>query len=613
MGVHVWWPLAFLALVPIIILLYFLKQNVKKKDFSAIMLWREVYRTVEATKPWEKLRNNILLILQIITILLFILALMGPWISSLGKEKALVVLVLDNSASMDTFYDDEKTRLDAAKETACKYVDSLTEGSSIYVISGNQQAVLELSNSQDKIEVKKCIRGIEQTALAGDLSASLGLVQSCVSQTEESQVVFFTDTVFDKGDLDAQVESFYSDVQNCSLDSVSYSVKEDKLLVLVQATNYGSEELTREVNLYGEDDQGIEELLEIAKMQIPAGETVSQYFELDAKSVQETSKALRAEFNEADALSGDNEAWCVLEEEQTSCVLLLTQSNLFIEKAFSNLSGVEVYRTSDLGVFDTEDGAGYDLYVFDGMVPEELPQTGNFLFFHCGDEQLFEASDSVEGTKLSILASDITNYTAEASFGVNASDTYDVPSWGTAFLKAEDKTAGFYGIYNGHRMAVFGFDLHDTDFGLQAEFPILISELSGYLLNGSLTEKTSYIAGESILIHGSSSGSDLTVFCPDGSSEKIPASEAAGSYLEKQQPGVYQVSQEQGDTGKEQRFAVQFPSGSESMVDSAQSMVSSQDASLGTVHSGAMELRNLFLIILMILMGVEWAIYVKSS
>ncbi len=613
MGVHVWWPLAFLALVPIIILLYFLKQNVKKKDFSAIMLWKEVYRTTEAAKPWEKLRKNLLMILQVITVLLFILALMGPWLSSIGSEKSLTVLVLDNSASMDTLYDGEKTRLEAAKDAACDYVDRLAEGSSIYVISGNQQAVLALSNSQDKIEAKKCIRSMEQTALAGDLSSTLGLVQSCVSQSEDSQIVFFTDTAFDKGDLSAQVENFYSDVTNCSLDSISYSVIEGKLLILAQVTNYGNEELAREVNLYGEDVQGNENLLEIADVQIPAGETSSVYFELDADQVQDVVKTLRAELNETDALSGDNEAWCVLEEEHTSRVLLLTQSNLFVEKAFDNLSGVEIYRTSDLGVFDTADGAGCDLYIFDGMIPEELPQTGNFMFFHCAAEEFFEASGSVEGTRLTILNSDVTYYTADASFGANASDVYDVPVWGTSFLQAGEQTAGFYGIYGGHRMAVLGFDLHETDFGLQAEFPILISELSGYLLDGGLTEKTSYVAGESILVHGISSGSDITVFSPDGSSETIPAGEAAGSYLEKQQPGVYRVSQEQGDAEKMQMFAVQFPSGSESMVESAQSMESAQDGAQGAGRVGAMELRNLFLIILLILMGAEWAIYAKTS
>ncbi len=613
MGVHVWWPLAFLALVPIIILLYFLKQNVKKKDFSAIMLWREVYRTTEATRPWEKLRNNLLLILQIITILLFILALMGPWLSSLGKEGTLTVLVLDNSASMGTLYDDDRTRLEAAKAAACDYVDSLAEKSTIYVISGNQQAVLEFSGSQDKADAKKCIQNIEQTFLAGDLSSSLGLVQSCASQAEEAQIVFFTDTAFDKGDLDAQVESFYNEAENCSLDSVSYSEREDTLLVLAQVTNYSEDALDREINLYGRNSQGEETLLDIAEVQISAKETASVYFELDSGNIPESVTSLRAQINEDDALAGDNEAWCVLEEEHTSRILLVTDSNLFVEKAFSNLTGTTVYRTSDLGVFDTADGDGYDLYIFDGMLPEELPRTGNYLFFRCSDASLFQTSGNVQSTRLSLLSSAVTNYTTDASFGVNSCDIYDVPSWGTVFLQAGDQAAGFYGTYNGHRMATLGFDLHETDFGLQAEFPILISELSGYLLDGGLTEKTSYVAGESILLYGNSSGSDLTVLSPDGSTEIIPAEEAAGTYLEKQQPGVYQVSQMQNEVQKEQRFAIQFPSGSESMVDSARSMISEGDSAPGTERVGAREFRNLFLIVLLILMGAEWAVYVRRS
>jgi hypothetical protein len=607
-GVHVWWPLAFLALVPIIILLYFLKQNVKKKDFSAIMLWREAYRTTEASKPWEKLRNNILLILQIITILLFILALMGPWLSSLGKEQTLAVLVLDNSASMDTSYEGEQTRLDAAKDAACAYVDALAEGSTIYVISGNQQAVLELSNSQDKTEAKKRIMELQQTALPGDLSVTLGLVQSCISQSEDADVVFFTDTALDVGDLDARVESFYSDVANCSVDSVSYSQKDQTLLVLVQVTNYGAESVTKEINLYGQDTQGEESLLEIAGIEIASGDTASVYFELDADTTQE-AVALRAELNEEDALSGDNEAWCVLQEEQTSRVLLLTTSNLFVEKAFSNLSGVEVYRTSDEGVFDTEEGAGYDLYIFDGMLPQTLPENGNFLFINCQAEGYFDVSGQVESTKISILDSEVTTYTADATFGVNASDVYELPGWATAFLQAGDQVAGFYGSYNGHRLATFGFDLHKTDFALQAEFPILISELSDYLLDGGLTEKVSYVTGESILLHGNSNASELTIYNPDGTTDEI----SAGSYVEKQQPGVYRVVQTQGETQKEQSFAVQFPSGQESSVEAVQSYTTDSDGIQQNGYAGARELRNLFLIILLILMGAEWVVYVKTS
>ncbi|MCC8150162.1 MAG: BatA domain-containing protein [Lachnospiraceae bacterium] len=657
MDIYVLWPLAFLALVPVLILLYFLRQNIKKKEFSAVMLWQEVYRSVEATRPWERLRKNLLLILQIITVLLFVLALMRPWIRSGADDQMMTVLVLDNSASMDTLYGEnatdltavsgedsaqseaavsgedfaqsgssvfgknavqsggfdasESTRLDAAKEAACEYVDSLADGSTLYVISGNQSSALVLSNSQDKVEAKNRIRGIEQTVLGGDLSSSLSLVQSCISQSEEYQVVFFTDTAFDVGDLDCVVENFYSEVTNCSMDSLSCSEKDGQLLVLAQVTNhgadsgeesgsesgaegtYGAEAVTGEINLYGIDAEGEETLLAISVMEVAAGETASVYFELEETEVDETVKALRAEINGTDALAGDNSVWCVLEEENASRVLLLTQSNLYLEKAFGNISGVEVYRTSDLGVFETDEADGYDLYIFDGMLPEELPETGNYLFVNCetsayagalgadedeakstgvsdedGTEHVgrsdvdenaaknignyevyFGASGYVENTTLKVESTGMTYYSADASFGVTQSAIYETPSWGIAFLRAGEsgeETAGFYGIYGSHRMAVLGFDLHETDFGLQAEFPILVSELTGYLLDTGLTEDTSYVAGDSILIRGQSTGSDLTVICPDQSTEQIAASEAAGSYMEVSQLGIYQVSQEQG-------------------------------------------------------------------
>ena len=152
MGFGSLWPLALLVLVPVIILLYILKQEAKQHSFSSTMLWQEVYRNIEATRPWEKLKKNLLMILQILTVLLFIFALMGPWLKSLGSEKTQVILVLDSSASMDTLYDGNQTRLEAAKEAACRYVDSLPVGTVLHVIDSNQQAVLLLSSSKDRTE-----------------------------------------------------------------------------------------------------------------------------------------------------------------------------------------------------------------------------------------------------------------------------------------------------------------------------------------------------------------------------------------------------------------------------------------------------------------------------
>lgn len=613
MGFHVLWPLAFLVLVPVLILLYILKQEAKPHRFSSTMLWEEVYHNIEATKPWEKLKKNILLFLQILTVLLFILVLMNPWLKAFGVEKQQVILVVDNSASMDTVYKEGMSRLEAAKKAACTYVDRLPAGSAVHVISCNQQASLEVSNSKDRTAVKESIQKMEQTSLAGDLSASLSLVQSCASQSKDARIVFFTDTAFDLGDLDASVEAFYSQADNFSLDSLSYARKEGTLKVLVQAANHSDGPASREINLYGVDSQGEKELLDIGSINLSAGEESPVYFELDEKEVQ-GKIALYAEFQEKDTLAGDNTSWCVLEEEKTNRVLLLTKSNLFIEKAFTNLPGIELYRTSDPSLITQEEA---DLYIFDGMVPDELPASGSFLFIHCDAKDLFQHGGKVKGNMLTPVDSAVTSYIGSTAFGVNTSYVYDLPSWGEAFLKAsntEDSagTAGFYGAYDGHRIAVLGFDLHQTDFGLQAEFPILISGLSDYLLDSGLTEKTAYTAGESVMFHGSTRGSALTLRMPDGSSRQMDALEASGTYLEVKTPGVYQVSQEVEGEQKEQSFSVSFPVKMESEVQSAQSMKQAEDGGKQLQSRlGTLEIRNYLLVVLLLLMLGEWIVYVK--
>lgn len=612
MGFLSFWPLALLVLVPIIILLYILRQETKTKEFSSSMLWQEVVRNMEATKPWEKLKRNILLFLQILTVILFIAAMMRPWIKGLGGKDAQMILVIDNSASMASLYDDSKTRLEAAKEAACAYVDELSGNTSIYVISGNQQAVLELANSSDRFEAKDKIKKIEQTSLAGDLSVALGLVESCSNQAANPQIVFFTDSAFDTGDLVASIDSFYSECVNVSMDSVSYAVKDGKLEVLAQCTNYSGEKLDREINLYGIDESGKESLLDIGSVDIEGGKSNSVYFDIDTTSLPKLL-ALKAEINEKDGLVEDNASWCVIAESNEKKALLLTESNMFIEKAVENMAGIEVYRTSDKEVFDEE--TDYDLYIFDGMLPAKLPDHGSILCINCDKCDMFKSDGEVSGTKITLGDCEVTTYIADTKIGVNKSYTYELPSWAKAYMqtgKKDSKVCGFYGIYDGIKVATIGFDLHQTDFGLTAEFPILVSNLTGYLLDGSLIEDTSYTAGDSIMLHGSTKGSNLSLVYPDGKVTNIAASEVAGSYLQLDTPGLYTVSQEINKETKQQQFTVLFPTREESTVESASNTIASNDKITETdIKTGTRDLSQYLMVLLLILMLLEWIVYVR--
>ena len=615
MGITNLWPLALLILVPGILLLYILKQQASPRPFSSVMLWREVYRNLEATTPWEKLRRNLLLFLQIAAILLFVAAMVGPWIRSLGSDGEQVVLVIDNSASMDTLYEGETTRLEAAKEAACDYVDGLGSQVTIHVIVGNQQAALAVTGSSDHSEIKKRIRAIEQTNLAGDMSVTLGLVQSCARQAEESDIVFFTDTAFELNGLEASVESFYSEAEDLSLDSLSATEKDNQLLLLALVSNYGTSTVTEDVNLYGmTETAGEETLLAIEAVTVEPGETASLYFTVDSAKLGDIT-AFHALLNEEDALKGNNESWCIRKEEKNTQVLLVTESNLFVEKAFSNLAGTEVYRTSDpetaLG------GDSYDLYIFDGLLPQTLPEEGNFLFLNCrapeqDGEALFAAAEEAEGTRFTLQDTEATSYVAGATVGVNRSWIYELPAWGNALLSGSAGCGGFYGSYDGHRMAVIGFDLHQTDFALTAEFPVLIADLAGYLTEGSLVSSSSYETGESLILYGSTAGGNLEVTDPTGTLTAVESDNAYGAYLQVETTGIYRVSQQVGESLRQQYFAVLYPCAEESNVSSAQTMLAEARAGGAQTVRGSLSLRRYLLLLLLVLLVLEFVIYVRQ-
>ena len=91
---------AFLATLPVVILFYLLKRKRVTRVVPSTLLWERFLAESQANAPFQKLRKNWLLFLQLFLLLLAILALARPYFSGQGKATRLKVLVLDASASM---------------------------------------------------------------------------------------------------------------------------------------------------------------------------------------------------------------------------------------------------------------------------------------------------------------------------------------------------------------------------------------------------------------------------------------------------------------------------------------------------------------------------------
>src|SRR5437660_5937395 len=96
-------PLSLIWLAPmagLIVLMYILKLRRRDVVVSSTFLWQQVIRDVQANAPFQKLRKNLLLFLQLLAILLLVLVISRPFWRSKGVGGRTGVIVADNSASM---------------------------------------------------------------------------------------------------------------------------------------------------------------------------------------------------------------------------------------------------------------------------------------------------------------------------------------------------------------------------------------------------------------------------------------------------------------------------------------------------------------------------------
>ena len=95
------WQWLLLSLVPpLILLLYFLKLRRTALEVPSTYLWTKTIEDLHVNSIWQKLRNSLLLILQMLVCLFLALALLRPGCDGDELQGEYFIFLVDNSASM---------------------------------------------------------------------------------------------------------------------------------------------------------------------------------------------------------------------------------------------------------------------------------------------------------------------------------------------------------------------------------------------------------------------------------------------------------------------------------------------------------------------------------
>lgn len=596
MGFTNLWPLFLLLTIPPVIMLYILKRKYKEEVISSSLLWKEVYKNTRANTPWEKFKKNIMLLLQIIIILSVILALMSPFINIGGKTYKNVIIVVDNTASMNTMYDDKLSRLEKGKLLAKEYLNSTREGTKAYIISYDGNSNLLLNGEFNKFNSESIINNISKSYNTGDISDVLSFVKAIGDGIgEEYEALIFTDKQTSISDINGKLVYLGNSGLNASIDNISHKVVDGKIKVIANVTNNGDKEYEGDFSLYNGD-----KLLEVNKINLGVSESKTLSFELDSLS----DDYLKGELSRKDILMEDNTYYHVINENKVKKVLLVTDENVFLEKAFGIIENTEVYKTNDPNNITENDE--YDLYVFDNKMPEVIPKGGNILFINPSSNEFFNVLNGGEMGQAKAIKGAVSSYLENTQFTLSEYKIIETPYYGTNILTIDDNSIGFKGEVNDRKIAALSFDLHSTDFALKKEFPILIYELGEELISTGMVYKNNFTAGEKIVVKSSDFESEINVTYPNGEIKELKSGDELKGNLEL---GIYKINQ----NDNKESFSVNFPSLSESNTSMEEVGENNNIVDGKSNLKSGFNMTRVFILLAILVVAFEWIFYKKGN
>ena len=422
--------------VPPLVALYFLKLKRRIQPIPSTLLWKRAVQDLHVNAPFQRLRRNLLMLLQLLVLLLAAFALGRPVVKATRQHEGPVILMIDHSASMNVEEEPGRTRLTIAKEQADRAIDILPDNTRVMVISFADKAAILSSFDTDRSALKARIHALEPTESRTTLGEAVALAEAHASDMvigsqddaggvvapnlgSPARVMLFTDgRVEDAETIVAQrIRAEQMETINVArrADNVGIVAMEarrryeqpEQLEVFAEVRNFGPEPVLLDATLSIDGKHADVQTVRLEPGAAPAGPPPE---EPDADAGPTTKPAalgpppgsvaavafdnvtctgaavVEVRLRVEDALSVDNHAWTVIQPPRSTDVLLVTSGNLFLERVLQTLpirlvkmSPDQYEAAPDADLLDAKHSR-YDVVILDRHSTERLPP-GNYFFW----------------------------------------------------------------------------------------------------------------------------------------------------------------------------------------------------------------------------------------
>ncbi len=495
--------LLFALFLPAVILLYLLKLKRMDINISSTLLWRQSVEDLKANTPFQKLKRNLLLFLQLLIIALLTLAVARPVLELGGLKGQSFIVLIDNSASMGAS-DVEPNRLENAKRKAIDLVNDMSMGDRMMVVSFSDGAQVLCPFEQDKGTLRSVIQSIEVTDTRTGIEEALRIAKTAADKAANPELIIFSDGQFiipAQSPL-ARLNTRYVPIglNSDNLGITDFVIRKDFALeqnyqLLVGIQNFSSEEKTAYLELYGEgyvlhpeegeengETETIEEESNEEEAHLERRLMDARQFTLEPRTANTIifkdegyfPEKIEVVLDSDDALETDNHAWAIIPREDTINILLVTNGNAYLQQVFNLDPRVQLTQTTPGGAVAQDQ---YDIIVFDSHAPPALIE-GNYVFINALPPlPEWSAGEEIENPMLVDWDRfhPITRHLNLDNLSISKCRNIGTPPWIEVIVESRQTPLLAAFQQENVKGLVTAFDIYDSNWPMLVSFPIFFT------------------------------------------------------------------------------------------------------------------------------------------
>ena len=536
--------LAWFALAIPIVVFYVLKIRLRRVPVSTNIFWRQIFDEKQPRSIWQHLRHLISLLVQLALLLFLVGALAEPFFNWEALEAQRLVLVLDNSASMNAT-DVKPTRLDQAKEHAHDAVSRLRFRDQMAIVVAGATPQVACGMTGHERTLKTAIEKVQPSDGPTRMAEAVALGRRLLGQAPHGRIVVVSDACFDKSselatteDIDLQVVGTRAanvgltnfQVRRSLLDPIGYEI-------LVEVANQSDEptECRLEVDL---NDSPVD----VIPLKLEPGQIWSQTLEKTSAD----GGTLVARINHDDALAGDNKALALLPTREMQKVILVSKGNHFLRKVF------EANPLVQLTVL-LEAPAKFDpgaIVVFHRDVPAKLPRGHVLIVDPVGGTDLWQLGDRLANPIVTKQDTDspLMRHVRLDNVLMPEARQLTLTTPGQQLATALSGEPLYAAVETGgHKALVLTVNIDQGDLTFRTAFPIMVTNALAWFAgqSGELRESLVTGAAPEIALPASSGNAAAGAFVlrsPAGDERRLPSGAQKTTIGPLDQAGIWSIA-----------------------------------------------------------------------